>query len=151
MQCLSTTIGLAQFSCVPAWAIARVRASSSSLVMKLAEEDQEGRDLHVRVAVVGEVVDDGVDLRRAQGVALDLGAHGVEAVRRRGRGDRHQAADWFGEAPEGRFGKPDLVGADQGVVVRDQQRGKQYLRAARSSTRLKPRKSPGATPSTAAK
>ena len=37
MQCLSTTIGSGHFSCVPAWAIARVRAISSSLVMKLAE------------------------------------------------------------------------------------------------------------------
>ncbi len=37
MQCLSTTIGSAHFSCVPASAIARVRAINSSLVMKLAE------------------------------------------------------------------------------------------------------------------
>ena len=37
MQCLSTTIGLSQFSCVPASAIARDSASSSSLVMKLAD------------------------------------------------------------------------------------------------------------------
>ena len=37
IQCLSTTIGSVHFNCVPASAIARVRASSSSLVMKLAE------------------------------------------------------------------------------------------------------------------
>ena len=37
MQCLSTTTGVGQTSCVPACAIAPVRARSSSLVMKLAE------------------------------------------------------------------------------------------------------------------
>jgi hypothetical protein len=37
MQCLSTTIGASQASCVPARAIARVSDKSSSLVMKLAE------------------------------------------------------------------------------------------------------------------
>ena len=37
MQCLSTTMGLGHFSCVPARAIAWTKASSSPLVMKLAE------------------------------------------------------------------------------------------------------------------
>ena len=37
MQCLSTTSGWSHFNCVPASAMARVRASISPLVMKLAE------------------------------------------------------------------------------------------------------------------
>ena len=37
MQCLSTTTGVSQVSCVPACAIACASASISSLVMKLAE------------------------------------------------------------------------------------------------------------------
>jgi hypothetical protein len=37
MLCLSTTTGLGHFNCVPAFAIAPTKASSSPLVMKLAE------------------------------------------------------------------------------------------------------------------
>ena len=37
MQCLSTTMGSGHFNCVPARAIACTKASSSPLVMKLAE------------------------------------------------------------------------------------------------------------------
>ena len=50
---------------------------------------------------------------------LSGGAAGVTVTRLAGR---------FGEAPERRFGKADLVGPDQIVVLRDQQRGQQHPR-----------------------
>ena len=61
--------------------------------------------------------------------ALNLGANRIEAFRRGGGTDRHEAAGRLGEAPERRLGKADFIGADQRVVVRDQQRRKQDLRA----------------------
>ena len=91
--------------------------------------DQERRDLHVRIAVMREVLDDGVDLGRLERSALNLAANGIEAFRRCGRADRHETADRLGEAAERRLGEPDFIGPDQGVVVGDQERGKQHLRA----------------------
>ena len=47
------------------------------------------------------------------GLALDLGAHRVEAVRA-GRGrDRDQRADGSRETTERRLGEAELIGADQ--------------------------------------
>ena len=77
---------------------------------------------------MGHVIDDRADFRSAQGPAPDLGADGFETFRWRGRGDGDEASGRFGETPERRFGKADLVGPDQIVVLRDQQRGQQHPR-----------------------
>ena len=61
--------------------------------------------------------------------ALDLGANRIEAFRRSGGTDRHETAHGLGKAPERRLGKADFVGPDQGVLVGDQERGKQHFRA----------------------
>ena len=76
-----------------------------------------------------QIVDDGVDLGRLERPALNLAANGIEAFGRCGGADRHQTAGRLGEAAERRLGEPDFIGPDQGVVVRDQERGKQHLRA----------------------
>ena len=89
--------------------------------------DQERGDLHVGIAIMREVIDDGADFRGAQRAALDLGAHRIEAVGRSGRRDRHEAAGGLGEATERRFGKAEIVGADQSVVIRDKQGCQQHL------------------------
>ena len=75
-----------------------------------------------------EVADDRFDLRRLQGSALDLGANGIEAFRGGCGTYRDEAARRLGKAPERRFGKADFVGADQGIVIRDQQRCQQDFR-----------------------
>lgn len=41
--------------------------------------DEEGGDLHVGVAIVRQVIDDGADFRRAQRVTLDFGTHRIKA------------------------------------------------------------------------
>ena len=89
--------------------------------------DQERGDLHVGIAIVRQVIDDCADFRGAQRAALDLGAHRIEAVGRSGRRDRHEAAGRLGEAAERRFGKAEIVGADQSIVIRDKQGCQQYF------------------------
>ena len=126
MQCLSTTIGRVPLQLRSGL---RHRAGEGDQFIAGHEAggaDQERGNLHVGVAIVGQIIDDRADFRSAQGPAPDLGAHRFEAFGRRGRGDRHQAAGRFGEAPERRFGKTDFIGADQSVVVRDQEGGQQH-------------------------
>ena len=82
------------------------------------------------------------DLGGAQRPALNLGAHGVEAVGRRRRRDGDQAAGRLGEAAEGRLGQAELVGADQPSSVSSSV-ASSTLELQRSSTRLKPRNTSG--------
>lgn len=81
--------------------------------MKLAELTKKPSDLHVGVAIVRQIVDDGVDIRGAQRMALNLGAHGIKVDRRGGRRDGYQITDWLGEAAECWFSKPKVIGTDQ--------------------------------------
>ena len=92
--------------------------------------DQECGDLHVRIAVVRQIADDGIDFGRLERPAPNLAADGIEAFGRGGRTDRHETAGGLGEAAECRLGEPDFIGPDQAVVVRDQEGGKHHLRAA---------------------
>ncbi len=89
--------------------------------------DQERRDLHVGVTIVGQIVDDCGNLLRAQGVAMNLRPYRFEAFRRRRWRYRHPIAGGFGKAPECRIGKADLVGSNECVVIRDEQGGEQDL------------------------
>src|SRR6185312_13599801 len=51
--------------------------------------DEEGGNLHIRIAVVHEIVDDSRDFRRAQRIPLYLGSHAIET----GRGDSRRNRD----------------------------------------------------------
>jgi len=62
------------------------------------------------------------------GKALDLGANGIEALRGDSGTNRDQIPDGHGEASEGRLGQADIIGADEIVVVRNQQRRQQKFR-----------------------
>ena len=63
----------------------------------------------------------------AERVALDLGAHRIEAVGGAAGVTVTRLPAGFGEAAEGRLGEAELVRADQTVVIGDQQRRQQRL------------------------
>lgn len=64
IQCLSTTIGRSQRNCVPASAIARVNASSSAVVVKLAEPTRKAA---ISMSEARDVADDGGDVFGVEG------------------------------------------------------------------------------------
>ena len=85
--------------------------------------DQEGGDLHLGIAMRHQVLGDRlVGLGRQHG-AVDLGAHMVEAGRRRGLGDLDRRAVGQPEMAMGEQGKPQLVGGHDRLVVDDVQGG----------------------------
>ena len=143
MQCLSTIDRLIPFELRSR--LSHRAGEGEKLVARheAGGTDQERGDFHVGIAIVREVIDDCVDFRRAQRLALDLGAHGVEAVRGRCGRDRHQSADRFGKATKRRLGKAEIFGTDESIVVRDQQGCQQHLRVAAQFDRLKPRNTSG--------
>jgi hypothetical protein len=49
-------------------------------------------------------------------MTLDLGTNGIEAVRGRGRCDRHQSAGRLGKSAKRRLGKADIFGTNERVV-----------------------------------
>ncbi len=82
MQCLSTTMGLDHFSCVPAIGHRVDQSEQFAAGHEAGRTDQERGDLHVRIAIMREVLDDGVDFGRLERSTLDLAANGIEAFRR---------------------------------------------------------------------
>ncbi len=89
--------------------------------------DKERGDLHVGIAIVRQIIDNGADFGRAQRVAPNFPAHGVEADGRSSRGDGHPFTDGLGEAAECRLGESKIIRADEIVVVRDKQGCQQYF------------------------
>ena len=112
--------------------------------------DEEGGDLHVGIAVMRDVVDDAGKLGVAERVSLDLGAHGIEAFRRRRRRHADQAAGGLGEAAEGGFARPSSSGATRPSSVSSNV-ASMVRELLRSSTREKPRIPPAAVPGSAAR
>ena len=102
--------------CVPACAIAWDKREQFVAGHEAGRADQECGDLHVGIAIMREIIDDGADLRGAQRPALDLGAHRVEAVGRRSRRDGDQTAGRLGKAAKGRLGEAEFIGTDQTVI-----------------------------------
>nr|ABM53584.1 conserved hypothetical protein [uncultured bacterium CBNPD1 BAC clone 1664] len=106
--------------------------------------DQEGRDLDVRPAVVGQVMHHRLDLGVGQGRPGDLGAQGLGALRRRGGRDPDLRPRRNAEPPEGRLRQPRLARPDQGGVVADHHGGHQgapagpHLHLARARQPLRP-------------
>ena len=88
--------------------------------------DQEGRDLHIRQAVGDQVRDHVGHPRGVQLLAADLGPHGVEAHRRRGRRDLDPVARRDAEPPKRRLRQPDLVCRQPGAGVGDHRRGQDH-------------------------
>ena len=70
---------------------------------------------------MGQIIDDGPDFSRAQGVALDLCAHCFEAFWRRCGGDSNQITGRLGETTERWFSEPEIVRTDEIIVIRDEQ------------------------------
>ena len=69
-----------------------------------------------------QVIDDLADFGGAQYPSLDLAAHGFKTVGRWRRRHGHEIAFRLGKAPERRFGQADAAGANQRIVIRNQER-----------------------------
>ena len=82
MQCLSTTIGLVPFQLRAGMRHRLGQREQFAARHETRGADQERGDLHVGIAIVDKVVDDGADLGRAQRAALNFGANCIEAVGR---------------------------------------------------------------------
>ena len=101
--------------------------------------NQERRGFHVGIAIVNKVVDDGADLVGGQSAALNFGSNGIDTGRRRRRRHRNLAASGFAESTECRFRQAEVLGADQTVIVGDDQGGEQRFRIV---THLDPAEAP---------
>ena len=72
-----------------------------------------------------QVIDDLADFRGTQYPSLDLAADCFKTVGRWRRRNGHEIALRLGKAPERRFGQADAAGANQRIVIRNQERRKQ--------------------------
>ena len=128
MQCLSTTIGLSQVKFRAGLSHGVGQRQQLVAGQEARGADQERRDFHVGIAIMNEVVDDRADLAGGQSSALNFGANSIDTGRRRRRRHRNLAAGGLGKSTECRLGQAEVVGADQTVIVGDDQGGEQRFR-----------------------
>ena len=92
--------------------------------------DQEGRDLHLGIAVRGKVSRDFLVGLGPQLGTVDLGADMIEAGRRSRLGDLHGCSRGKAELAVGEFREAELIGRHDRLVIDDVQRGDDAASAA---------------------
>ena len=128
MLCLSTTIGSVpgEFRAGLSHGVGQRQQLTAG--QKARGADQERRGFHVRIAIVDKVIDDGADLVGGQRAALNFGSNSIDAGRRGRRRHRNLAAGGLAKSTECRFGQAEVLGADQTVIIGDDQGGEQRFR-----------------------
>ena len=106
--------------------------------------DQERRDLHVGIAIVREVIDDRADFRRAQRAALDFGAHRVETSGEAAGVTVTKLPAGSAKRRNAGSARPRSSGPTRASSSVMRSVASSTLELRRSSTRLKPRKTPAA-------
>lgn len=122
-------------------AIASTRASSSPGSHETRRADQERGNLHVEVAVMGEVVDNRLDFGGLQRSALDLVPDSIEAFRRVARAHGDERPD--SSAKRRNAGSERPVRPGQPTRPRQSGRCKAGLRRPSQLDPAKPRKTSG--------